>query len=176
MYAPLGRYDWLAREQGPRTLVEGLKFHGLKEIVGSRHNPVILGWAKELGIPGYTADEIPWCGLYAAKVVNAAGFTFVKDPLWARNWAKWGNPEDYARLGDVLVFVRDGGGHVGFYVGEDQTHYHVLGGNQSNGVSITRIAQSRCIAKRSCPWKVGPPVNYRRVVLPASGVISENEA
>jgi hypothetical protein len=45
-----------------------------------------------------------------------------------------------AALGDVLAFVRNGGGHVGLYVDEDASAYHVLGGNQSDRVSITRVA------------------------------------
>ena len=35
-------------------------------------------------------------------------------------------------LGDILTFKRNGGGHVGLYVGEDKDCYHVLGGNQGN--------------------------------------------
>ena len=55
----------------------------------------------------------------------------------------------------MLVFERDGGGHVGFYVGEDGTHYHVLGGNQDDAVSIAKIAKSRLVASR---WPKGVPV------------------
>jgi hypothetical protein len=41
----------------------------------------------------------------------------------------------------VLVFERPGGGHVGYYFGEDATAYHVLGGNQGDAVTIARIAR-----------------------------------
>jgi hypothetical protein len=40
-------YQWLNDEDAPRMLVEGLKFYGIKEMVGKKHNPIILGWAKE---------------------------------------------------------------------------------------------------------------------------------
>jgi hypothetical protein len=79
-------------------------------------------------------------------------------------------------LGDVLVFTRHGGGgHVGFYVGEDETCYHVLGGNQSNMVNTTRILKSRCFGIRRCPWRVVQPTNVRVIQLAATGSISNNE-
>ena len=80
-----------------------------------------------------------------------------------------------ASLGDVLVFVRRGGGHVGIYVGDDGTHYHVLGGNQGNAVSIIRIAKARCIAVRRF-YRIAPPANVRPIRLAASGPVSTNEA
>jgi uncharacterized protein (TIGR02594 family) len=114
--------------------------------------------------------------LYASIVVKRAGFDVVKDPLWARNWNNFGTKQDVAMLGDVLVFVRDGGGHVGFYVGEDATCYHVLGGNQSNMVNTTRILKSRCIGIRRCDWKVSQPSSVRVMELAANGAVSTNEA
>jgi hypothetical protein len=77
--------------------------------------------------------------------------------------------------GAVLVFEREGGGHVGFYVGEDSTHYHVLGGNQGDAVSIVRIARSRSIARR---WPRGVSVMSAPVrMMPTAGVpVSRNEA
>jgi hypothetical protein len=48
-------------------------------------------------------------------------------------------------LGTILVFSRGSGGHVGVYMGEDSTHYHVLGGNQSDRVSVARIPKTRLL-------------------------------
>jgi hypothetical protein len=73
----------------------------------------------------------------------------------------------------VLVFARKGGGHVGFYVGEDATAYHVLGGNQGNAVNVMRIAKDRCIAIR---WPEGEPVVGKPVILASNGQLSRNEA
>lgn len=123
----------------PRVLQEGLKLYGCKEKAGRASNPEILRWADELRQAGigveYDADEIPWCGLFAAISCHRAGKDIkpVETPLWARSWVRFGRglePAEAASLGDVLVFVRDGGGHVGFYAGEDGEAYHVLGGNQ----------------------------------------------
>jgi len=79
-------------------------------------------------------------------------------------------------LGDVLTFKRDGGGHVGIYVGEDKTHYHVLGGNQSNMVNVVRIAKTRLFKARRTLWKIAQPANVRKVYLEPKGIITTNEA
>ena len=53
------KYSWLEEEKSPRILVQAVKLIGTKEIVGKQHNPIILDWAKELGLKMYTNDEIP---------------------------------------------------------------------------------------------------------------------
>lgn len=159
----------------PRTIQEALKLYGTKETKGNGNNPAILKWAKELGIREYNMDSIPWCGLYAAIVAHRAGKDIVDAPLWARNWAKFGVKVDHAGLGDILVFVRDGGGHVGFYVGESADTYHVLGGNQGDAVSIVEIKKSRCIATRR-PVYNNQPASVKRYVISSSGKVSQNEA
>jgi hypothetical protein len=154
-------YDWLNLETSPRILVQAVKQLGVKEIVGKEHNPVILSWAKELKLASvYNSDEIPWCGLYIAYICKMAGLDVVKEPM----------------LGDVLTFKRKGGGHVGIYVGEDNTHYHVLGGNQNNSVSVSRIAKSRLFKARRTAWKVAQPTSVRKIKLEPKGVITTNEA
>jgi uncharacterized protein (TIGR02594 family) len=176
MTALPARYAWLANEPAPRMLIEALKLYGVHEAKGSADNPVIIGWAKETGLSRtYREDVTPWCGLFMAVVARRAGKPLPKSPLWARDWATWGEASPKAALGDVLVFVRDGGGHVGLYVGEDSHAYHVLGGNQSDQVSITRILKSRCIAVRRL-YFVAPPANVRPVRLSPNGSISTNEA
>lgn len=169
------QYNFLEKERSPKVLIEALKLYGTQEIVGKNHNPVIMQWAKDLNLKQYTSDEIPWCGLFAAVVVKNAGYDVVKNPLWAANWQHFGEKSETAMLGDVLVFKRDGGGHVGFYVGEDKTCYHVLGGNQSNRVNITRVLKSRLTHIRRCPWAIGQPSNVRVIELSNKGQISTNE-
>lgn len=181
MSIPAG-YAWLAEVgQLPRTIHEGLKLMGTAEIVGRGSNRTIIAWRDELNaagvaITGYSDDDIPWCGLFAAIVAHRAGKAVPASPLWARNWAKFGVAAPVAGLGDVLVFERPGGGgHVGFYIAEDATAYHVLGGNQSNRVSITRIAKSRCIARRRPAYNVQPAA-VRAYRVAAGGALSRNEA
>lgn len=169
-------YNWLKNELSPKILVEAVKLIGTKEIVGKQHNPVILNWAKELNLSKiYTEDEIPWCGLFIAYCAYKAGVQVVDRPLWALNWAKYGTKVEEPMLGDILTFKRNGGGHVGIYVGEDSNYYHVLGGNQNNSVNVTRIAKSRLHQARRTAWRIAQPANVRKVFLAAKGIITTNE-
>lgn len=200
----LGKYNWL-NSIGllPKTISEGLKLIGTAEIVGKGSNKTIISWRDELNqaaevnplaaaIAGYSDDDVAWCGLFAAIVAFRAGKKVVSSPLWARNWVNFGAAIAYnagttakpilkfeagqsAGLGDILVFVRDGGGHVGFYIAEDATAYHVLGGNQGNRVSITRIEKSRCIAVRRPIYNV-KPATVKPYKVAATGLVSKNEA
>lgn len=166
-------YAWLAKETGPKMLLEALNLYGVKEKVGESDNPEILSWAKELNLPQYTADSIPWCGLFVAIVAKRAGKPVVSNPLWAANWLKFGlscKPE----LGAVAVFSREGGNHVGLYVGEDQDCYHILGGNQKDSVCISRLKKPRCRGFRA--QYRNKPVNVRQIFLKPEGEVSFNEA
>lgn len=157
-------------------LLKALEMYGVSETVGKQHNPIIMAWAKEVGLQNvYTADEIPWCGLFIAVIAKRADKAIVKDPLWALNWAKYGSRVKVPMLGDVLTFKRNGGGHVGLYVGEDETCYHVLGGNQGNKVSIVRIEKQR-LHSASRLYNV-QPANVRVIRLSPKGApVSVNEA
>lgn len=173
------QYAWLEREPGPLMLKEALKLVGVREIVGHTHNPVILNWAKELGIESiYKADETPWCGLaHAVLLKRSAKPHPLKswEILRALSYARFGVAVLEPMLGDTVIFQREGGGHVGLYVGEDAHYYHVLGGNQSNMYGFTRIDKDRLYAVRRPAYKV-QPANVRKVFLNASGPVSTNEA
>jgi uncharacterized protein (TIGR02594 family) len=115
--------------------------------------------------------------LFVAIVAKRAGKALPAQPLWARSWVNFGK-DGSARpqLGDVLVFRRgETSGHVGIYIGEDYGAFHVLGGNQSDGVTITRIAKDRCIAVRRPVYKAAP-ATAKPVELAATGALSNNEA
>lgn len=171
------QYAWLRKESGPRILSEALRLYGVTETPGPGNTKEIMAWARKTGLARiYTADSIAWCGLFMAYVALQSGWDVPLNPLWARNWTGFGKPSKTPMLGDVLVFTRGSGGHVGLYVGEDATAFHVLGGNQSDQVSIARIAKSRLIQARRCPWRVAQPKNVRRVMLASTGALSTNEA
>ena len=165
----------------PAWLLYARSLLGTREAAGAANNPTIMGWARRLGskVLGiiYNADSVPWCGLFVAACMDAGG-SIAAPPIAvrAKAWATWGanlRPERLA-AGAVLVFERAGVGHVGFYVGEDATHYHVLGGNQGDAVTIARIAKTRLVASR---WPRGVPVVGRRVLLSAAGApVSTREA
>lgn len=169
-------YSYLKSENAPKILVEAYKLLGIREVLGKDNNPIILKWADKVGLKKqYTADSIPWCGLFMAYVCHQAGKEIVTEPLWARNWLGYGTAQRVAMLGDVLVFKRDMGGHVGIYVGEDDKCYHVLGGNQGDAVSIVAIRKERCIGIRRTEWTIKQPENVRVIKLNKATNISENE-
>jgi uncharacterized protein (TIGR02594 family) len=153
---------------------------GTREAAGTANSPAILAWAKKLGtkVLGmiYNADSVPWCGVFVAYCLAEDGIKAPPVAVRAMSWATWGlaiRPERLAP-GAVLVFERHGGGHVGFYVGEDAVAYHVLGGNQGDAVTIARIEKTRCIARR---WPTGRPVTGKPVqIAPKGKPISRNEA
>jgi len=173
-------YDYLKTENAPKIFVNARDLIGTKEIVGVKNSATIMTWAKELGVDKiYTNDEIAWCGLFVAYCAYKAGLEINitnREALWALNWNKFGTQQKIAMLGDVLTFKRNGGGHVGIYVGEDDTCYHILGGNQSNTVCITRIEKTRLSQIRRTSWKVSQPKNVRVIKVNANGFISKNEA
>ncbi|RAJ28860.1 TIGR02594 family protein [Pedobacter cryoconitis] len=173
------KYSWLSKEEAPKLLVEALKWYGTKEVPGKESNPVIMGWAKSLNISWYTADSVPFCGLGMGIWAKNAGYPFDKNKLLAaKSWLEWGIPVATGKemLGDVLVFGRIGGGHVGLYIGEDQSTFHVYGANQSDDTGFTRILKTRLLGARRSPFKSGQPANIRKVLLSESGEISKNEA
>lgn len=169
-------YKWLRNEPGPKMLTEALALFGTVEVPGSKDNPAILAWAKEVRLDKtYSHDSIPWCGLFMAIVAKRAGKPVVDSPLWALSWADFGKSSPSPMLGDVLTFKRNGGGHVALYVGEDAGAYHCLGGNQSDKVCFTRIAKSRLYRARRPTYNVQPS-NVRKVRLASNGKLSVNEA
>lgn len=158
----------------PRWLTIAKGYQGVREIVGPKHNFTIMGWLRKLG-SWIKDDDTPWCGTFCAAVMHEAGLPYPREYPRAKAWADYGANLRTTHLapGAILVFSRNGGGHVGFYVGEDATAYHVLGGNQGNAVNIMRIAKSRCIATR---WPRGEAVLGGPVRLAANGELSRNEA
>lgn len=103
------------------------------------------------------ASETPWCGALVRAVIAAVlpSEPLPANPLGARNWLKAGKEIDGPQVGAIAVFWRGSksgwSGHVGFVVGHDKTHLHILGGNQSDRVSVARIAKSRLLGFR---WPV----------------------
>jgi uncharacterized protein (TIGR02594 family) len=171
-----------ARQQQsePRHLTIARALIGTREAAGPANSKTIMGWAAALGTKilgiAYNADSVPWCGVFVAHCIRSAGLAPASIAVRAKAWATWGLPLAADRLapGTVLVFERQGGGHVGFYFGEDATHYHVLGGNQGDAVNIMRLGKSRCIARR---WPAGLALTGGPVWLTAGGAaVSENEA
>lgn len=89
-----------------------------------------------------------WCAAFVNSVLEESGIESNKDhkyPLTARAFLDWGDPvsKEDIQPGDIVVFPRGNQGwqgHVGFFVKKqivnDVEYWLILGGNQSNRVSI----------------------------------------
>jgi len=177
----------------PKMVTEGIKLLGIKEIPGAHSNPEILKFADEIGVRDiYKNDDTSWCAVAHYAVCLRAGKAIdigkkdKYDKLRAKSFAQLGssvNADTWrvidrkeAMLGDTLVFVRPGGYHVGMYIGESPTHFIVMGGNQSNMYSITRIAKERLFAVRR-PKYNAMPVSVKKYFLSNAGTpVTTNEA
>ena len=157
----------------PRWMRTAKSFTGLKEVRGPKHSNIIIGWLEKLGA-WWRDDETPWCGVFVAYCMKEAKLPYPKMYMRAKAWSDYGSllRRDRLTTGAILVFDRAGGGHVGFYVGEDAGYYYVLGGNQSNAVNVMKLGKSRLVASR---WPKGEPVLGTPVYL-KGGVVSTNEA
>lgn len=179
------KFNWLATIGPlPKMVQLGLEHLGVKEISGANSNPIIINMAMELGVRSiYTNDDTSWCALFQNFICKMCSKPIVNDKgdkynlLRAKSFADWGNPvaNGDERLGDILVFKRPGGGHVGMYIAESDTSFFVLGGNQSNAVTITEIAKDRKIACRRY-YATAAPDSVKKYKLNSSGILSHNEA
>lgn len=145
-------------------LAEAKRLIGTSETAGAGSNPAIPDMADAPGI-AFGSEDVAWCGLFVAHCIalTLPDEAMPKNPLGARNWRKFGQ-EVAPQFGSVLVFWRVSPeawqGHVGFCWAEDDTHYHVLGGNQSNAVNIMKKPKSMLLGAR---WPEStPPKGLRR--------------
>jgi uncharacterized protein (TIGR02594 family) len=157
----------------PEWLEVAERYQGLKEIPGPNHNKTILAMLEKLHA-WWRDDETPWCGVFVGHCMAEVGLPYPKFYMRAKAWSDYGSLLRRDRLapGAILVFDRAGGGHVGFYVGEDAGHYFVLGGNQGNAVNVMKLGKTRLVASR---WPKGVPVLGGPVYL-TGGKVSKNEA
>lgn len=127
---------------------------GLREIPGAPTAPKIAGWLKQLRA-WWSDDETPWCGVAVAAWMQAAGIgPLPRHWMRARAWAEWGQPLAYPAHGCVVVFARQGGGHVGLLVGEDAAgNLLILGGNQGDAVNVRAFPRARVLAYRWPPGR-----------------------
>ena len=126
-------------------LVEGYKALGWHE---RSDNSRLSKWLSSddyaLGDP----SVLPWCGDFVDTALRLALPTeprpgpLGKNPYWALNWRYFG-VACRPLIGAIASVPRSGGGHVGFVVGQDDTRYYLLGGNQSNRVSVAPLDKSR---------------------------------
>lgn len=158
-------------------ITEGRKVYGLHEV---NDKAKLSAWLRSDGKFLGDPQKLPWCGDFVETAIKNSLKTepfkgaLAQNPYYARNWAEFG-VQTLPVYGAIVVFVREGGGHVGFLVGEDSTRWYVFGGNQGNTVSIVAMAKSRAIAFR-WPSTFANPKQALPKMKPGDFPFSTNEA
>lgn len=107
--------------------------------------------------PNLDPTVTPWCAGFVGSVLNASGLKGTGS-LAAKSYLNYGTPTDKPSQGDIVVFNDMSGrndpsrGHVGFVksINNDGT-VTVLGGNQSNQVSVKNYPISAVAGYRHPP-------------------------
>jgi uncharacterized protein (TIGR02594 family) len=143
--------------QQPRWLALAWGDLGIAEVPGTADNPRIMRTFAEVHQSGVTHDEVAWCAAFAGACLERTGIRSTRS-LMARSYLTWGVPAHDVRLGAIAVLSRGFDprlGHVGFLVGETSADLILLGGNQSNSVSVQAFPRARLLALR---WPIGDAV------------------
>lgn len=146
---------------------------GNPESLGPNDSPLIRRiWAA---VSAVWLRGQPWCGGAAAYWMQQAGIAYPREFYRAKAWLGWGVELTAPVPGCVVVFERQGGGHIGFVVGRDTAgRLMVLGGNQGDAVRISPFDAARVTGYR---WPAGVELPAGPLpVLAASGASSVNEA
>lgn len=131
-----------------RLIARARSYVGVKEIKGPKHNNIIIGWLDRLGA-WWSNDETPWCGVFMGIVMLEEGQPYPTYYMRAKAWLEWGKRIPAPVYGCVVIFGRNGGGHVGFVVGQDtKGRLLVLGGNQADEVNVRAFPVSRVLGYR----------------------------
>lgn len=124
---------------------------GVTEKRGKANNPRIVEYHQSTNM-GRSDDSVPWCSSFVNFCISSSGYTPTGSAL-ARSWLKWGRRVSKPTLGCIVV-IKSGSeswqGHVGFYAGagKDDDYIQVLGGNQSNRVSIVEYHINKVLGYR----------------------------
>lgn len=172
--APTERGSAAAGE--PSWLQEARRRLGLHERADARRlRDFLASDGRTLGDPA----RAPWCGDFVETCIRVAlpEEPVPANPYLARNWLSFGDPCAAPALGAIAVFWRrrraGPSGHVGFAVGQDAHHVAVLGGNQSDRVSIARIDRRRLLGMR---WPRTAGAEPRRSLGGTTGAVTTDEA
>ncbi|AJQ56067.1 TPA: TIGR02594 family protein [Aeromonas hydrophila] len=156
-----------------RWIEEARTFLGLKEIKGPKHAQAILDMWKAIKRGGIKDDETPWCAAFVGACLERVGIKSTRFES-AKSYLEWGEKLDRPVPGCVVVFTRDGGGHVGFVVGKSPSgNLLVLGGNQGDEVNIREFPLTRVTGYR---WPLHEPMPAGELPIGTPAQLSMGEA
>ena len=136
------------------------RFIGVKETPGIANDPQVMAMLR-LDAKWVERDETPWCSAFANYVCWLLRLPRSKS-LAARSWLTVGLPIllDDAEPGfDVVILTRGSGkqpgptvlkapGHVGFFCAQEGEKIWMLGGNQSDAVTVAPYSAKRVLGVR----------------------------
>ncbi|GAB3998151.1 hypothetical protein GCM10028807_45070 [Spirosoma daeguense] len=154
-----GRHAWTV-DPGTLAIPDWVRIAfqevGVSEIVGKKHDSQVMEY-HHAGYASAETDEVPWCASFVNWVLGKAGLPLSATGIAATRSSSF---DDYGQqtsknkpvFGCIARFKRKGGGHVGFVVGKIGKSLAILGGNQSNQVSVTAKSMNQLVA---CRWPTG---------------------
>lgn len=130
---------------------------GVKEGLGAANNAQVVKLFADAGFPGIKTDSTAWCAAYVNAMLERAGHRGSRS-LAARSFENWGVGLNEPTMGCIATKKRAGSswqGHTGFVVGANKDQVFLLGGNQSDQVSVAAFKRSEIVAFR---WPCDMPI------------------
>ncbi|MEL6298922.1 MAG: TIGR02594 family protein [Pseudomonadota bacterium] len=146
----------------PAWMAEAWALYGVAEASGRQTNARVAALYRDAGHAQIKDDAVPWCAAFVGACLARAGLPSTGS-LRARSYLDYGEAADDPRPGDIVVLRRGASptaGHVGFYVGRTRERLFLLGGNQSDAVTVAGFAASRLLGVR----RVGGSVDVDEAV------------
>ena len=157
----------------PAWLIEARKNLGVKETKGGVHTSEVLKYWQDIKRGGIKDDETPWCAAFVGAMLERVGVKSTRFES-AKSYLDWGQLLALPVVGCIVIFTREGGGHVGFVVGRDtKGNLLVLGGNQGDEVNIRSFPVSRVTGYR---WPIDRPIPKEPLPTLSAAQLSKTEA
>lgn len=154
---------------------EAKKFMGLKEIKGEEDASEIVKFWADIKNSGIKDDETPWCAAFVGACLERSGLKSTCSG-GSQSYLNWGEVLVEPIKDCIVIFKRNGGGHIGFVVGKDaRGNIMVLGGNQSDAVNIKAFNPARVVGYRF-PSGIARSPHSELPILASNGELSVNEA
>ena len=144
---------------------------GMQELAGPANNAEIIQMFADVGHSWVKEDAVAWCAAFVGSMLERAGLASTRK-LNARSYLDWGKEVELenAQPGDIVIFSRGDPngwqGHVAFFVRDMGVFIDVLGGNQSDQVSVARYPKSRLLGIRRA-WYVETKKEEKATQRPA---------
>ena len=116
------------------------KEKGTHEIPGPGANPRIVDDYFSATNLKPKDDVTAWCSAFVNWCLKQAGYKG-SGKATAASFLGWGEEIDEPVRGCIVVFKREGGNHVGFYLGETEKNIILLGGNQENEQGVFEVSE-----------------------------------